>query len=100
VADDVPEELKNERRERLMTVQQGIAFEKNRTRLGTIVEVLVEGAHPETEHLLVGRASTQAPDVDGQVLLNDGHADPGTFARVLLTETAGYDLVGGILGAA
>jgi ribosomal protein S12 methylthiotransferase len=100
VADDVPEELKTERRERLMTVQQGIAFEKNRTRLGTIVEVLVEGAHPETEHLLVGRASTQAPDVDGQVLLNDGHADPGTFARVLLTETAGYDLVGGILGAA
>jgi ribosomal protein S12 methylthiotransferase len=98
--DDVPERLKDDRRDRLMTVQQSIAFEKNEARLGTITEVLVEGAHPETEHLLVGRASTQAPDVDGQILLNDGHADPGTFARVLLTETAGYDLVGRILGAA
>jgi len=98
--DDVPEAVKNERRDRLMTVQQGIAFEKNEARLGSVVDVLVEGAHPETEHLLVGRASTQAPDVDGQILLNDGHADPGTFARVLLTDTAGYDLVGRILGAA
>ena len=99
-ADDVPEQLKNERRDQLMALQQSIAFEHNEARLGTTVEVLVEGAHPETEHLLVGRASTQAPDVDGQILLNDGHADPGSFARVLLTETAGYDLVGRILGAA
>jgi ribosomal protein S12 methylthiotransferase len=99
LADDVPERLKKMRRDRLMAVQQTIAFEKNTTRLGTIVEVLVEGAHPETEHLLVGRASTQAPDVDGQILINDGHADAGTFARVLFTETAGYDLVGRILGA-
>jgi len=99
-ADDVPERLKQARRDRLMTVQQRIAFETNETRLGTTVEVLVEGAHPETEHLLVGRTSTQAPDVDGQILLNDGYADPGTFARVLLTETAGYDLVGRIIGAA
>ncbi len=98
--DDVPESLKTGRRDRLMEVQQRIAFERNEERLGETVEVLVEGAHPETEHLLVGRASTQAPDVDGQILLNDGHADPGTFARVLLTETAGYDLVGRILGAA
>jgi len=42
----------------------------------------------------------RAPDVDGQILLNDGFADPGTFARVTLTETAGYDLVGRIVGAA
>ncbi len=100
LTDDVPDRLKSERRDRLMEVQQRIAFEKNEARLGETVEVLVEGAHPETEHLLVGRASTQAPDVDGQILLNDGQADPGTFARVLLTETAGYDLVGRILGAA
>ncbi len=98
--DDVPQSLKEDRRNRLMEVQQRIAFQKNEARIGTIAEVLVEGAHPETEHLLVGRASTQAPDVDGQILLNDGHAEPGTFARVLLSETAGYDLVGRIVGAA
>jgi ribosomal protein S12 methylthiotransferase len=99
-ADDVPERVKGDRRDRLMAVQQAIAFEKNEARLGSVVDVLVEGAHEETEHLLVGRTSVQAPDVDGQILLNEGHADPGTFARVLLTETAGYDLVGRILGAA
>jgi ribosomal protein S12 methylthiotransferase len=98
--DDVPQALKDERRDRLMTAQQRIAFEKNEARLGTTLEVLVEGVHPETEHLLVGRAATQAPDVDGQILLNDGFADAGTFARVVLTETAGYDLVGRIVGAA
>jgi ribosomal protein S12 methylthiotransferase len=100
LADDVPNRVKEDRRDRLMTVQQRIAFERNETRLGSTVEVLVEGAHPETDDLLVGRASTQAPDVDGQILLNDGYADAGTFARVLVTETAGYDLVGRILGAA
>lgn len=98
--DDVPAQAKEERRDRLMQAQQRIAFEKNEAKLGTYVEVLVEGAHPETEHLLVGRSSAQAPDVDGQILLNDGFAAPGTFARVLLTETAGYDIVGRIVGAA
>jgi ribosomal protein S12 methylthiotransferase len=98
--DDVPAAVKEARRDQIMRAQQEIAFEKNTARIGSIAEVLVEGAHPETEHLLVGREPTQAPDVDGQILLNDGYAEPGTFARVLLTETAGYDLVGRILGAA
>lgn len=100
LADDVPEEVKKARRERLMKAQQEIAFAKNSARIGSIAEVLVEGAHPDTDHLLVGRDALQAPDVDGQILLNDGFAEPGTFARVLFTETAGYDLVGRILGAA
>ena len=112
--DDVPREVKEERRERLMTLQQRIAVEKNAARVGTSLEVLVEGAHPETEHLLVGRTCGQAPDVDGQILINDGfvvdasagdtrlvaHARPGSFATVECTETAGYDLVGRIVGAA
>jgi len=97
--DDVPLAVKEARRDRLMSVQQRIAFEKNEARIGATIEVLVEGAHPETEHLLVGRAATQAPDVDGQILLNDGFAEAGTFASVVLTETAGYDLVGRIVGA-
>jgi ribosomal protein S12 methylthiotransferase len=98
--DDVPAEVKDERRDRIMGLQQRIAFEKNEARIGATVEVLVEGAHPETEHLLVGRAASQAPDVDGQILINDGAMTPGTFARVELTDTAGYDLVGRIVGAA
>ena len=98
LVDDVPAGLKRERRERLMECQQTIAFERNASMLGRVVEVLVEGAHPETEHLLVGRTARQAPDVDGQVLIQEGDARPGEFVRVGLRETAGYDLVGGIVG--
>ena len=101
LSDDVPDEVKQERRARLLTRQQEIVAARLEGRVGTTVEVLVEGAHPETEHLLVGRMATQAPDVDGTVLLNDGPpASPGTFARVELTDVAGYDLVGRILDAA
>ena len=93
--DDVPEAVKNERRDRLMTVQQGIAFEKNEARLGSVVDVLVEGAHPETEHLLVGRASTQAPDVDGQVYVTSAATvKVGTFLPVRITQSGDHDLVG------
>jgi ribosomal protein S12 methylthiotransferase len=84
-------------REQVMELQREIAFENNRLRVGRTVDVLVEGAHAETEHLLAGRMSTQAPDVDGQVLINDGTAPPGRIVPVELTDTAGYDLVGRIV---
>lgn len=98
--DDVPTEVKESRRDRLMELQRGIATEANEGRVGRTVEVLVEGAHAETEHLLVGRTRGQALDVDGQVLINDGQAAAGSFVRVELTDVAGYDLVGRITGAA
>ncbi|HJQ99570.1 MAG TPA: 30S ribosomal protein S12 methylthiotransferase RimO [Candidatus Polarisedimenticolaceae bacterium] len=112
--DDVPASVKESRREALMEAQQRIAFARNEARVGSEVEVLIEGAHEDTDDLLVGRMATQAPDVDGLVIVNDGfvtdeaasdprllpHARPGALARVVLTETAGYDLVGRIVGAA
>ena len=100
VDDDVPAALKDERLARLMELQQRISFERSRRFVGRKVEAVVEGAHPETPHLLVGRTSTQAMDVDGQVLINDGVASPGSFVNLEITEVAGYDLVGRIVGAA
>jgi ribosomal protein S12 methylthiotransferase len=97
LADDVPEQVKAERLDRLMDLQRSIALERNRARVGSVVEVLAEGVHPETEHLLVGRTRTQAPGVDGHVLLNDGFARAGEIVRVELTDVAGYDLVGRVL---
>ncbi|MCP3977946.1 MAG: 30S ribosomal protein S12 methylthiotransferase RimO [bacterium] len=97
LVDDVSEETKQHRLEALMQTQQEIAFRRTKAWLGRSVEVLVEGPHAETEHLLVGRMAGQAPDVDGQILINDGYAEPGSFARVELTETAGYDLVGRVV---
>jgi ribosomal protein S12 methylthiotransferase len=97
LADDVPAAVKRRRRDRLMRAQQRVVRARNDSLLGSVVEVLVEGAHPETEHLLTGRTAGQAPEVDGQVLLNDGEAEPGAFVPVEITETAGYDLVGRIV---
>lgn len=99
LVDDVPEAVKRERHARAMELQQRIAFEHAEAAVGRTTEVLVEGVHPDTEWLLVGRESTQAPDVDGQVLINDGSAEPGSFVEVELTETAGYDVVGRIAGS-
>ena len=96
LCDDVPEEEKQARRERVMALQQGIVEDKLEARIGDVVEVLVEGTHPDTDLLLVGRMATQAPDVDGQVLINDGVADIGRLTQVEITDVAGYDLVGSV----
>jgi ribosomal protein S12 methylthiotransferase len=101
LADDVPPALKQERRERVMLAQQRIVLRRNERRIGRVIEALVEGPHPETDHLLVARARWQAPEVDGCVLVNEGiAASPGEFVRIELTESAGYDLVGRIVGRA
>lgn len=100
LVDDVPADVKRTRRAALMEAQQSIVFERHAARIGEECEVLVEGPHPETAHLLVGRTRGQAPDVDGQILIHDGIAAPGAFVRVRITEAAGYDLVGAIVGAA
>jgi len=100
LGDPVDRRTKRRRQERLLEVQQAISREKNLARVGETVTVLVEGVSEESEHLLEGRLATQAPDVDGKVLLNDGFAPPGSFARVKITEAHPYDLVGAILGPA
>ncbi len=100
LGDPVDNRTKRRRQERLLALQQAVSYEKNLARVGQKVTVLVEGVSEETEHLLEGRLPTQAPDVDGKVLLNDGFAPPGTFAKVRVTEAHPYDLVGEILGPA
>jgi ribosomal protein S12 methylthiotransferase len=98
--DDVPSAVKEWRRARLMELQQLLVAEQNAAWIGRTVEAVVEGPHAETEHLLVARMAAQAPEVDGQILITDGIAPPGRFVQVELTEVAGYDLVGRILGDA
>lgn len=100
LADDVPAEVKEERRATLMEIQQEIVAAAHREKLGRVVEAVVEGPHEETDLLLAARMTTQAPEVDGRILVNDGTAAPGSFVKVELTEVAGYDLVGGIVGEA
>jgi ribosomal protein S12 methylthiotransferase len=97
--DDVPAEVKQERREALMLLQQGIHLENNEQLVGRQVDVLIEGEHPETELLWVGRTPYQAPEIDGQVLIADaGDATFGDIVKMEVVEAAGYDLVAEIVG--
>jgi ribosomal protein S12 methylthiotransferase len=92
--DSVPAAVKEERRERLMALQSELSAGRNQARVGERLEVLVEGTHPDTDLLLCGRTAGQAPEIDGQVIINDGTAEPGEFVTVEITEAHPYDLVG------
>jgi ribosomal protein S12 methylthiotransferase len=94
LGDPVPAEVKEERRERLMALQGELSAGRNASRVGERLEVLVEGTHPDTDLLLQGRFSGQAPEIDGQVIINDGTAAAGEFVTVEVTEAHPYDLVG------
>jgi ribosomal protein S12 methylthiotransferase len=96
--EQVPPQVKAERREILMRLQAGISRERNAERIGSILKVLVEGRSEETDLLLAGRYYGQAPEIDGQVLINEGNAEVGEFYDVRITDAFEYDLFGGIIG--
>jgi ribosomal protein S12 methylthiotransferase len=88
---------KEARRRRLLSEQKRVSTRRLRRRMGERAEVLVEGAHPDSDLLLRGRLATQAPEIDGAVIINDGQADPGTFVTCQITEAHPYDLVARIV---
>jgi ribosomal protein S12 methylthiotransferase len=93
----VPEKLKRARFERVMELQQNISRAHQRAMIGRKLEVLVEGASEETEHLLAGRHAQQAPEIDGLTYVNDGVAYPGEIVTVEVTDAADYDVVGRVV---
>lgn len=88
----VPEEMKEERYQRLMEIQKGISLKKYRKRVGKTIEVLVEEIEG-SKGTLRGRLKTQAPEIDGSVFLK-GKANPGDIVNALITQALPYDLVG------
>ena len=93
----IDEATKQRRYQAVMEVQQNISREKHRAFIGKTVEVLVEGYSEETDLLLQGRTSQQAPEIDGIVLINDGQAKIGDMVKVKITERMDYDLIGEIV---
>jgi ribosomal protein S12 methylthiotransferase len=88
------------RRNQLMKEQAGISKTKLERLVGRTVAVLLEGRSDESDLLLQGRMETQAPDIDGHVLINDaGPAEPlpGNIYNVEITESLDYDLIGRIV---
>jgi ribosomal protein S12 methylthiotransferase len=90
-------EISEERLDAIMTLQKEISMKKNMKLVGQVVPVLIEGVSSETDLLLSGRTAEMAPDVDGQVLINEGQGVVGDIVPVLISEAHPYDLVGGII---
>ena len=93
----IDQAVKDFRHDALMEIQQNISREKQRAFIGKTLEVVVEGYSDETDLLLQGRMSQQAPEIDGVVLINDGQAKVGDFVKVLITDHMEYDLIGEIV---
>ncbi len=98
LGDPVPEEVKAERRDRVMELQQAISQEKNDELVGKTMPALVAGPLAEMELLTEGRLSCQAPEIDGRLLINDGTAPAGSLVEVEITEAHPYDVVGKLIG--
>jgi ribosomal protein S12 methylthiotransferase len=88
----VDDETKERRRQMLLEVQQDISRRKMERYVGSVQEVLVEGCHPETELLLLGRMASQAPEVDGSVIIVSGEGLPGRIMRARITGAHDYDV--------
>ena len=94
--DQVPQEVKEERRDEIMQLQQEIAFEKSEDMVGRVLTVLIEGKVVD-EPAYVGRTYMDAPGVDGLIFVNaDVELMSGDVVRVRVTGSAEYDLIGEI----
>jgi ribosomal protein S12 methylthiotransferase len=97
----VDPKVAKQRRARLMKEQARIAKRKHKALIGERVQVMFEGESSESDLLWQGRMETQAPDIDGCVLINDApehfRPEPGQLINVLITEAQEYDLVGEVV---
>ncbi|MBO4748762.1 MAG: 30S ribosomal protein S12 methylthiotransferase RimO [Lachnospiraceae bacterium] len=90
----IPEEVKNARRDELMELQQEIAFEKAEEMIGKKLVVMVEGKVTD-EDTYVARTYRDAPNVDGYLFLNTtANLMTGDLVKVLVTDANEYDLIG------
>lgn len=91
--DQVPEEVKQLRLDRLMTEQQEISLERNQARVGEETRVLVESV--DGEGMAVGRSAAEAPETDGVIrLAGADEGDIGCFVNARITAADTYDLTG------
>jgi len=88
----LPEEVKNERRDELMTLQQGIAFEHAESLVGYELDVLIDGE--VEENVWVGRSFTDAPEIDACTYVSGENLEPGSIVPVEILRRDEYDLIG------
>lgn len=92
----IPEEIKEKRRNEVMELQQDIVFEKGEAMIGKKILVMIEGKLVD-ENVYIGRTYMDAPGVDGNIFIaTDEELLTGDFVKVLITGSKDYDLIGEI----
>ena len=92
--DQIPEEIKEERRDAILELQQEIAFDKAANMVGRTLYAMIEGKVAD-EPAYVARTYADSPDIDGYVFVNTGEMlMSGDFVKVKITGSAEYDLIG------
>ncbi len=96
LVDDVPEEIKQERVDAIMELQQGISYEINQEKVGKAYKVLVDRKEGD---FFIGRTEFDSPEVDNEVLIdaNSGYAAIGSFVNVKVDRAEDFDLYGKIV---
>jgi len=92
----VPDEIKEERRDRLLRIQQEISLEKNRAKVGRNLSVLIEGKDQTEQEIYFGRTEFDAPEVDGTIYVKGYGLNPGNLVQVRVTHAYEHDLIGEI----
>ena len=94
--DDVPEDIKQERADAIMEVQQAISFDKNQDKIGNIYKVLID---KKDGGYFVGRTEYDSPEVDNEVLIDAaiGYATIGSFVNVKIDTAEDFDLYGRVV---
>jgi ribosomal protein S12 methylthiotransferase len=96
----LPEEVKLARRDRLMEVQQEVAFAWSKGQVGRDLEVIIDGADPEVPGHHHARGHADAPEIDALVRVKGKNLRPGDLVRAKVTGADGYDLAARAVGPA
>jgi ribosomal protein S12 methylthiotransferase len=96
----ISEEVKEARFQKLAATQKKVVAKRNKAMIGKKLVAVVEGFHPESDMLLRARYSGQCPEIDGQIIINDGRkvTEFGKLYEVEITDSTDYDLIGAVLG--
>jgi len=96
----IPDNVKKRRFKILAQAQLKSIRKQNKLQIGRRVAAIVEGFHPDSTLLLRARHQGQCPDIDGQIIINDGRLvkEFGKLYEVEITDVADHDLIGKVVG--
>lgn len=98
--EQLPEDVKSARRDRLMAVQQDVAFAWTQAQIGREIEVIVDSPDPEFTNHVRARSHADAPEIDALVRVKGKNLQPGDIVAAKVTAADGYDLIARAIGSA